>query len=174
MAKGPNPSSYSALASQYATLRVIVGFLGEKSQKGWWDTDFLNPTGLQFLAINFPRSYLSAGCTSVTVAARRVHDELIGKSRVYHLFRFAQPDEEAIHQSLPHLDPTQILEGIRTPESALKHLRTYFSEPVSAPVGPVQVGGIRQARGDFGIQEVAKHYYDAFLTDKRAYPYFRD
>ena len=51
------------------TLRAIVCFLGEKPQFGWWDTNFLSQTGLQFLVINFPRTALAAGCNSVIEAA---------------------------------------------------------------------------------------------------------
>ena len=82
------------------TLRTIVGFLGENPQFCWWDTNFLSQTGLQFLAINFPRSAFSAGCNSVTEAAKRLHDERIGKSGVYHLFRFPTYSEESIHRHL--------------------------------------------------------------------------
>ena len=63
----------------FIKIRALVGYLGEKSQLNWWDTNFLSETGLQFLSINFPRSSFSAGVNSVSTAARRLHDERIGK-----------------------------------------------------------------------------------------------
>jgi len=70
----------SRLIADFALLRLLVGYLGEKPQFGLWDTNFLSKTSIQFLEITFPRSYLSAGCVSVSQAARRVHDQLIGKN----------------------------------------------------------------------------------------------
>ena len=67
---------------RYAVLRALVGFLGESPQHSWWDTNFLSRIGQQFMAINFPRTALAAACSSVTVAARRVHDQHIGKGGV--------------------------------------------------------------------------------------------
>ena len=85
-------------------LRALVGFLGEKPQFNWWDTNFLSETGLKFLGITFPRSSLAAGINSVTAAARRVHDGRIGKKGVYHLFRLPLGIEQIIHESLTNLN----------------------------------------------------------------------
>ena len=70
------------IVTNMTSLRTLVGFLGEKSQCNWWDTSFLSSTGLQFLEINFPRSAFAAGVSSVTEAAKRLHDEFIGKGNV--------------------------------------------------------------------------------------------
>jgi len=83
-------NNHSKIVADFVILRALVGYLGEKPQFGWWDTNFLSKTSLQFLEINFPRSYLSAGCVSVTQAAHRVHDQLIGKNGVFHLFRLEE------------------------------------------------------------------------------------
>jgi hypothetical protein len=161
------------LIQEFIMLRTVVGFLGEKPQFGWWDTNFLNKTSLQFLEINFPRSYLSAGCVSVTQAAQRVHDQFIGKNGVFHLFRLSQTEEQTLHEHLLRTDASGIIPLIQDKESGLTQLRKFFKETVDAPSGPVQVGTIKKIFTGVGIEEMAKHYFDAFTKVKKTYPYFR-
>jgi hypothetical protein len=49
------------LTEHFIILRTLVGFLGEKPQFGWWDTNFLSKTSLQFLEITFPKSARTLG-----------------------------------------------------------------------------------------------------------------
>jgi hypothetical protein len=81
---------------QYAVLRILVGFLGEKDQFNWWDCSFLNATGRKFVAIDYPRSSLAAAANAATEAARRVHDARIGKGGVFHLFRLPHAMEQKL------------------------------------------------------------------------------
>jgi hypothetical protein len=162
------------LVEQFILLRALVGFLGEKPQFGWWDTNFLSKTSLQFLEINFPRSYLSAGCVSVTQAAQRVHDQFIGKNGVFHLFRLSQTEEQTLHEYLLITDASGIIPLIQDKESGLTQLRKFYKETADAPTGPVQVGTVKKMFSGFGIEEMAKHYYDAFTKGKRTYPYFKE
>lgn len=164
----------SGLVADFALLRLLVGYLGEKPQFGWWDTNFLSKTSLQFLEINFPRSYLSAGCVSVTQAAQRVHDQFIGKNGVFHLFRQSQTEEQTLHEHLLRTDASGIISLIQDKESGLNQLRKFFKETVDAPAGPVQVGTIKKIFTGVGIEEMAKHYFDAFTKGKKTYPYFRE
>jgi len=162
------------LVEQFILLRILVGFLGEKPQLGWWDTNFLSKTSLQFLEINFPRSYLSAGCVSVTQAAQRVHDQFIGKNGVFHLFRLSKTEEQTLHEHLLRTDASRIISLIQDKEPVLAQLRECFKETVDAPTGPVQVGTTKKIFTGVGIEEMAKHYYDAFSKGKRTYPYFKE
>lgn len=153
-------------------LRILIGFLGEKDQFNWWDTAFLNKTGMRFLEVNFPRSAFAAGIHSVTEAARRLHDTRIGRGRVFHLFRLPAVTEEKIHLDLMNADPAALLTDIETKEQALERLKQIASSTVDAPDGPVQVGTLRKLMSDFAMEEMAKHYYDAFAMGKQTFPYF--
>lgn len=164
----------SNVVADFAMLRVLVGYLGEKPQFGWWDTNFLSKTSLQFMEINFPRSYLSAGCVSVRQAAQRVHDQLIGKNGCFHLFRFTQTEEQTLHSYLLEADPVGFIASIQDREAALTRLRAFFNQTVDTPPGPVQVGTIKKMFTVSGIEEMAKHYFDAFSNGKKTYPYFRE
>ena len=153
-------------------LRVLVGFLGEKGQAAWWDTSFLNKTGLQFLEINFPRTALSAGCNSVIEAAKRLHDDRIGKGGVYHLFRFPTVLEEDLHRNLLLADSNAYLPLLESKESAMEALAEMLKDTVGSPEGPVQIGIFKGMVKDSDILELAIHYYDAFRTEKMCFPYF--
>ncbi len=76
------------IMQQYAKLRALVAYLGESASPKWWDTAYLNDVGKKYLIINFPRTSLAAGVNGAGLAAKRLHDERIGRTRVYHLFRF--------------------------------------------------------------------------------------
>ena len=160
------------LHQQLIQLRTIVGYLGEKDQYDWWDTNFLSPTGLQFLSINFPRSSFSAGVNSVTTAAMRLHDERIGKGGVYHLFRLPSAVEETIHGELLQMDPAEIKEMISNKDTALKSIEILLSTKATVPEGPVQVGRLKNIMTRFAVSELAMHYYDAFKNGKHCFPYF--
>lgn len=153
-------------------LRGIVGFLGEKAQSGWWDTSFLNPTGQQFLTVTFPRTAMVASLTSVTEAARRLHDERIGKGGVYHLFRLPLPAEEQLHQMLLESDWAFLKDEIKDRATAMETLRKQAKDGLRAPEGPVQVGTGKNMLTSFALEELAKHYHDAFSRSIQSFPYF--
>ena len=158
----------------FVQLRFIVGFLGEKEQCGWWDTAFLGSTGLRFSEINFPRSAVAAAGTSVVEAARRLHDSRIGKGGVFHLFRLPPAIEESVHRGLMQVDAEQVKQTITSRDTALAALREFAGETVDAPEGPVQVGSVKGILTAKAVEEVAKHYLDAFENDKMTFPYFMD
>lgn len=162
----------SGILLNYLGLRALVGFLGEKTQLGWWETTFLSPTGRQFLAVTFPRTSLAAAITSTAEAARRLHDDRIGKGGVFHLFRLPLTIEEQLHQSMlsEALDP--ILPNLTSRELALDRLRKLCNGGLRAPEGPVQVGTQRNLMSSFAIEELAKHYHDAFNRGAQTFPYF--
>ena len=152
-------------------LRVLVGYLGEKDQFNWWDTSFLGKTGQKFLEINFPRSAFSAGVHSVTEAAKQLHDRRIGRGRVVHLFRLPATVEEKVHLELLNAAPAEFFAGIETKDNALGILQQLAVSTIDAPEGPVQVGTLKRLLSSFTIEEMAKHYVDAFSAGKQTFPY---
>lgn len=160
------------LTKQYIILRTLVGYLGEKSQCNWWDTNFLSPVGLQFLAINFPRSSFVAAITSVSEAARRLHDNRIGKGGVYHLFRLPFALEESFHHQLMGVESSSFISAIKDKDEALAQLQALASDTIDASKGPVQVGTEKQIQRKNSITELARHYLDGFSNGKQVLPYF--
>ena len=96
------------MISPICDLRIVVGYLGEKAQSGWWDTAFLNTTGFRFLGLIYPRTAVSACVTAASEAACRAHDERIGKGRVAHLFRLASEAEMGLRAELGEVDANHL------------------------------------------------------------------
>src|SRR5687768_11401701 len=107
-----------------ATLRAVVGFLGEKDQFGWWASSFFAAGSTAFLAPAFPRTQLVAQCMGVVGAASKVHDERIGVGQVYHLFRLPEDLEQAVHRVMHEQDvATGIRRHVANREKSMEFLR---------------------------------------------------
>jgi hypothetical protein len=80
--------------------------------------------------------------------------------------------EEKLHRKLLEASPQSILPCFRGKEDALQKLKVKFEKWASASDGPVQVGTERRILSSFAVEEIAKHYHDAFATGKQTFPYF--
>src|SRR4051794_27684384 len=100
------PSNVRFLIQQLITLRLLIGFLGEKKQRAWWDCSFLNSVGVRFLSETFPRTARAAALRSTTEAAKLNHDAAIGKLGAFHLFRFPTDLEDRVEAELDTFDLT--------------------------------------------------------------------
>jgi len=156
------------------TLRALVGFLGESSQNAWWDTNFLSKTGLQFLEISFPRTAVAAGCISVSEAAKRLHDERIGKGGVFHLFRLPSAFEERVHRHLLNVQGDELLAALETGEKALSKLKEFAESDGNTPEGPIHLGNADKILTEHAVSELAMHYHDAFSKGVMTFPYFTE
>ena len=106
----------------FLKLRVIVGYLGEKNQLNWWDTNLLNPTGEQFMTLTFPRSTFLSSVITVTEAAKNLHDAKVGKGKIYHLFRLPYFFEEKLFYIIKSSDNNGLKEIIMDKKAALNSL----------------------------------------------------
>ena len=88
------------LIEHVASLRTVVGYLGEREQYAWWQCSFFGPGSKTFLAPVFGRTQVLAQAPG---HARRplIHDERIGVGEVYHLFRLPEDMEQGIHRGVP-------------------------------------------------------------------------
>ena len=164
--------STASVISQFVLLRTLVGFLGEKEQESWWNTSFLGNTGLEYLKITFPRSYLSAGVNSVTEAAKRLHDKRIGKSGVFHLFRFPLAIEERIHRALLASAPESLIETTASSDHALERLGQMASDEIKPSEGPLQIETRDKMLTTNNLSKIAAHYLAAFQAQNQSFPYF--
>ena len=156
----------------YIVLRAVVVFLGEKDQFNWWNTQFLGNTGRKYLEFNFPRNTVAAGVSGASTAAKKLHDERIGKTRVFHLFRFPYEIEESIHTHLLNMEEDVLWDTITDKETASVVLTKLAGSTIDAPEGPVQVGQIKHILKEGSVAEVAKQYLSAFEKNCITLPYF--
>jgi hypothetical protein len=160
------------IIDKYVLLRLAVGVLGQKGSHSWWDCNFMGDAGIESLDYNFPRSPLAAGFAATSLAAKRLHDDRIGRTGVTHLFRL-DADLEMLIQRRAASDGGRVLKSVSLDADFLKaELAKLAKEEIDSPEGPVQVGVIEQAATDRGITELARHYHAAFRLDHRIFPYF--
>ena len=160
------------ITSGFTLLRLAVGFLGQRKQCGWWDCDFLDPTGLRFLEMTFPRTAHKAALRSTIEAAAGIHDQALGRIGSYHLFRFPVAMADGLESAVDNLNRDITNPIIQSRDSAMAELKRLADTLVKAPEGPVQVGVESRMMTTTAVQEVAAHYYSAFQDGIHCFPYF--
>lgn len=156
-----------------ATLRAVVGYLGERDQAGWWTSTFFTAGSSAFLAPVFGRTQMLARCTGVTRAAAVVHDERIGVGYVYHLFRLPEDMEQRIHVALHEPDLARaVAEAVSSRDQALGYLRRQGARSHGTIAGPIRAGDRQEIRSMERWGDVATRYLDAFESGVEVYPYF--
>ena len=159
---------------ELATLRVVVGYLGEKEQFGWWPCSFFGAGSSAFLTPVFGRTAALAQYTAVANAAARVHDEFLGVGNTYHLFRLPEEMEQDIHAFLAdpqRREPLSALVGSRA--AALACLPT-AGKQVQPGTGPTLVGNMDALHSAAAWKVAAAQYAAAFAEEHRVFPYFAD
>ena len=162
----------SATTNDILKLRMMVGYLGEHGQYGWWPTEFLSPASQAFLQPAFPRALFSAQYHGVSEAARRVHDEHIGVGHVFHLFRLPQELEQDLHSIVQRGDNKQLLgDAITTKQVALDQLKQFARSVGHVLEGPVAIGKRSDLQQSSTMEKIARAYLAAFENSVRTYPY---
>ncbi len=158
-----------------ATLRILVGYLGEREHFAWWQSAFFASGSQAFLAPLFARTQLLAQCNGVIRAAALIHDERIGVGHVYHLFRLPEDVEQGIYRLL---NDDEVCERVETHlanrETALASLRELADRQEIASMGPTRVGATSNLRTMDSWSVAAAHYLHAFEHGSQVYPYFAD
>jgi len=169
-----------ASPQEIGRLRVTVGYLGEKSQHGWWSSEFFSANAEAFLAPVFGKTVTLTQYHGASEAARRIHDEYIGIGRVFHLFRLPESVEQAVFEALQAPDFCHTLRtDIESRENAQAVIQALASPSTggtagAAQQGPIQVGTIDDIESSNWLSEVAHCYQAAFTAGVRAYPYLVD
>jgi hypothetical protein len=158
-----------------ARLRVLVGYLGERDQQGWWPSAFLSPSSQAFLRPVFPRTGALAAYRGVVEAARRAHDERLGVGRALHLFRLPEALEQAVGDSVRSAVPEPGWDkDLQSVDSALGRLQAMGTEPATGVEGPVRIGTAAELAGFGWLARTAACYCAGFADGVAVYPYFRD
>ena len=162
------------ISTTIAELRVLVGYLGEKGQDNWWNSDFLSTTAAAFLTPIFNRSLFLAQYQGATAAAAKVHDEAIGVGRIYHLFRLPIGLEQASADALSDAAFVGTIQArLMSRELALARLAQLAGKPESPSPGPVSLGKMSQdLNGE--LQRAAGFYCAAFTAGIHTYPFIRE
>lgn len=157
-----------------ARLRIIVGYLGEKTQFDWWPSGFFTPSSAAFLNPVFTRTAALAQYHGVKEAARRVHDEHIGVGRVFHLYRLPETLEQSLFEFLQEPAAVAAHTDIVSQSAALDALQSFFKIASANQAGPIQIGTSADLEDDAWIAAAASCYHAAFTEGMRSYPYLVD
>ena len=150
-------------------LRICVAFLGEKSQKNWWSSDFLSPSGEAFLTPVFPKTTALARVNGASGAAQLTHDEHIGIGDVYHLFRLPESTEHDISVLLAKdASALELISSETTAQEGLKELSTGKNDQ---GVGPLLIE--ENSMNHSMITRMAAAYMQGFSSGEKVYPYYR-
>lgn len=160
------------ILSDILFIRMLVGYLGEKSQFNWWPTTFIGPSSNLFLSPAFPRTTLLSQYHGILEAARRLHDERIGIGNIFHLFRLPEVREQELHSMLSSGTFSLSMESIASRDAALAALLKIADGSASAIEGPVKLGSTRDIVTPHGIRDISRCYADAFTEGVKCYPYF--
>lgn len=158
----------------YLQLRLVVGYLGEKNQFGWWPTAFFDPASPRFLEPVFTKTWRLAQYHGIREAARRLHDEHIGIGRVFHLFRLPEEVEHDLHLLVEaqQVDP-DFFALIANQAAGLEFLaKQAGSANIEPSVGPTAIGQAKNLSAAQAARQIARTYLAAFTHGTKAYPYF--
>lgn len=162
-------SSQQPVLVRLINLRFLVGALGERLR--WWSSQFTGEIGLRQLERLFPRTHLRAAVESVSLAARRDHDDQLHPDAV-HLFRLGSAQEDAIAHHLA-MGTARLQPPPATADEILAALEA-LGQPVagSPPIGPCSLGKSIRTAQHAGVADLARAYAAAARAGHRAVPYF--
>ncbi len=153
-------------------LRFLVGALGE--HVGWWSSRFTDEIGLRQLRRAFPRTALRAAFESVSIAARRNHDDdqrPIPRDSI-HLFRLGPIQEDTIAHHLAQ-GSAQLKIPPASTDEILAELDEMGPPDQAAPaIGPCSLGKAQRTRSNAAVADLARVYAAAARNGQQAIPYF--
>ncbi|MGI1968917.1 BrxE family protein [Shewanella sp. ISTPL2] len=156
-----------------AELKLIIGFLGEKSQYNWWESNFLGASSGAFLTHTFPRTKLLSQYNGVSQAALIVHDDRIGIGQNYHIFRLPVSVERSVARAINEFESEdKIVRSLSTKEAAEKRLSELAYNAI-AEDGPMNIGIFDEHNLENLIKTCAGCYVSAFEQDKKCFPFMK-
>jgi hypothetical protein len=153
------------------SMRLLVGYLGERSQFAWWPTKFYEASSRPFLEPVFSKTSRLAQYHGVLEAARRLHDEHLNVGS-FHLFRMPEEVEQDLHAIVQSaLGEELATQTGQNMEAALEALTQLGVTTAPTGEGPIAVGAIQDIDSADVLQAIASAYLTAFSRSSRIYPY---
>jgi hypothetical protein len=144
------------LIENLLTLRLAVGFLGERNQHHWWPSSFFEASARLFLDPTFPK----------TANLARYHG-VVGS---YHLFRLPEEMEQDLHDTIKG-NKEAGRDFTPDKDAALAALMRISGDDVIQASGPYMVGSIGELEKPSILASVASAYVAGFRSGLRTLPY---
>jgi len=165
----------SATTTHWLRLRVVVGYLGEKAQFGWWPTCFYEPSSRAFIEPTFSRTAALVQYNGVCVAARDLHNARVGVGNAFHLYLLPPETEQELHNSALFGDGRDALAAPTDADSAIAVLASIAGRPKEARTlvaeGPSLVGKWEAPLAPDVLPRIAQEYLGAFQAGGQVFPY---
>ncbi|WP_327211616.1 BrxE family protein [Rhizobium ruizarguesonis] len=159
------------LIENLLTLRLTVGFLGERNQHHWWPSSFFEASARLFLDPTFPKTANLARYHGVVEAARRTHDEHLNVGS-YHLFRLPEEMEQNLHDTIKgNKEAGRGLPFTPDKDAALAALMRICGDDIIQASGPYMVGSIGELEKPSILASIASAYVAGFRSGLRTLPY---
>lgn len=153
-------------------LRLLVGYLGEHTQLGWWASGFFTSSSRMFLEPVFPKTVALAQYAGVVESARRLHDEHLSLGS-FHLFRLPEEPEQDLHALAGSgLGTKFVNEDLLNQDHAMAMLMTLSKGENAATEGPMFLGKYGSEDRNAILASMAGAYLSAFQGGFRTYPFF--
>ena len=158
-------------------LRSLILALGESSDPAWWQTRFMNETGLRFLERLYPRTSFRAAVHAAGKAACDNHDRAVGRVGVYHLFRLPEHLEAEMNKISISADADFVpmfREALGNHDRLMELLTPLCGqrEGDGATAGARRIGADRDLTKLSTFKITAASYHSAFSQGKPGFPYF--
>ena len=162
----------SSLDKSLLELRLIVGYLGEKDQFGWWNSSFFSRVSDGFLRPVFPKTAHLAKLTGVVGAAARLHEERIGRGRVFHIFRLPEELEFRQHEVMRTDKLARFVDkSLGSSDAAMGRLAE-LAATKEVREGPICLGDETVLPTFEWVSQAASIYHTAFSERNQAFPYW--
>lgn len=159
------------MRTTFLETRLLVGYLGERAQFGWWATGFYEPSSRAFLEPVFTKSTSLAQYRGVCEAARRLHDEHLS-SGCFHLFRLPEEIEQDLHGIMQgEIGQAIAARSTQSREAALEALHRLAAAGQRTGDGPIAVGTAAALESEQTLGAITAVYGSAFSRGLHAYPY---
>lgn len=156
-----------------AELKLLVGYLGEKSQHNWWESNFLGTSSGAFLMHTFPRTTLLSQYHGVNEAALLVHDEFVGVGKNYHLFRLPVSIERNVASAIQELAADEKLNNTLKSKESVQQRLAELAAKAEGQDGPVNIGAFDDTKLEHLMHTSAGFYLSAFQHGKKCFPFMR-
>ena len=161
----------SSMLTDLLGLRILIGYLGEKHQFGWWDTSFFDAASIAFILPVFTKTPFLAQYHGAVEAARLVHDERLSNG-CFHLFRLPEEIEQDLHALLLATKNYELQELVPiSTEGAVGRLTSFAGSSTVHHSGPVSLGSIEQMNDKAFVEDFASSYLHAFANRSQVFPY---
>jgi hypothetical protein len=152
-------------------MRLLIGFLGERAQFGWWPTAFYEGSSRLFLEPVFSKTARLAQYHGALEAARRLHDDHLSVGS-YHLFRLPEELEQDLHALMQSSAGEELASKVpQNKDAAIDALRRLAPAGTKSSEGPTAVGNIKDIDSPDALNAIAGAYLSAFSQNAKTYPY---